>query len=123
MMEQERIKDFQQLNSKKNDYIQAADVLNYIQYLLLENEMRFSGTRTLGNEKLLPLPHQIEAVYGRMLQVPQTCFLLADDPGAGKTIINYGRYADEGVKSTGSRQSYSYSSSTFCLETMASRTE
>ncbi len=34
-----------------------------------------------------PLPHQIEAVYHHMLQNPRLRFLLADDPGAGKTIM------------------------------------
>jgi len=38
-----------------------------------------SGIRTL--------PHQVEAVYFRMLPQPRLRFLLADDPGAGKTIM------------------------------------
>lgn len=38
-----------------------------------------SGIRTL--------PHQIEAVYQKMLPQPCLRFLLADDPGAGKTIM------------------------------------
>jgi len=33
------------------------------------------------------LPHQIEAVYLKMLPQPKLRFLLADDPGAGKTIM------------------------------------
>ena len=33
------------------------------------------------------LPHQIEAVYQAMLPQPSLRFLLADDPGAGKTIM------------------------------------
>lgn len=33
------------------------------------------------------LPHQLIAVYDRMLKEPQLRFLLADDPGAGKTIM------------------------------------
>lgn len=33
------------------------------------------------------LPHQIEAVYSRMLPQSRLRFLLADDPGAGKTIM------------------------------------
>ena len=37
--------------------------------------------------KLDPLPHQIEAVYGEMLPRQPLRFLLADDPGAGKTIM------------------------------------
>jgi superfamily II DNA or RNA helicase len=38
-----------------------------------------SGIRTL--------PHQVEAVYQKMLPQPALRFLLADDPGAGKTIM------------------------------------
>jgi SNF2 family DNA or RNA helicase len=34
-----------------------------------------------------PLPHQITAVYGEMLNRQPLRFLLADDPGAGKTIM------------------------------------
>ncbi|WP_067710520.1 helicase-related protein [Nocardia yamanashiensis] len=41
-----------------------------------------------------PLPHQLEAVYGKLLQEPRLRFLLADDPGAGKTIMT-GLYIKE----------------------------
>jgi superfamily II DNA or RNA helicase len=34
-----------------------------------------------------PLPHQLDAVYKHMLPLPRIRFLLADDPGAGKTIM------------------------------------
>lgn len=34
-----------------------------------------------------PLPHQIEAVYHYALESPRIRFLIADDPGAGKTIM------------------------------------
>jgi superfamily II DNA or RNA helicase len=34
-----------------------------------------------------PLPHQLEAVYDCFLREPRLRFLLADDPGAGKTIM------------------------------------
>lgn len=40
------------------------------------------------NSQILPLPHQIEAVYTRMLKSPSIRYLLADDPGAGKTIMS-----------------------------------
>ncbi len=33
------------------------------------------------------LPHQLEAVYDYFLKLPRIRFLLADDPGAGKTIM------------------------------------
>ena len=34
-----------------------------------------------------PLPHQLEAVYGHLLKLSTVRFLLADDAGAGKTIM------------------------------------
>ena len=34
-----------------------------------------------------PLPHQLEAVYEYFLKLPSVRFLLADDAGAGKTIM------------------------------------
>ncbi len=37
--------------------------------------------------KIDPLPHQLEAVYNYMLPQPALRFMLADDPGAGKTIM------------------------------------
>ncbi|MEN2985038.1 MAG: helicase-related protein, partial [Dictyoglomaceae bacterium] len=37
--------------------------------------------------KIDPLPHQIEVVYGYILKLPKIRFLIADDPGAGKTIM------------------------------------
>ncbi|WP_075830030.1 helicase-related protein [Deinococcus marmoris] len=37
--------------------------------------------------QVMPLPHQITAVYGEMLTRQPLRFLLADDPGAGKTIM------------------------------------
>ena len=34
-----------------------------------------------------PLPHQLEAVYEYFLKMPCIRFMLADDPGAGKTVM------------------------------------
>ena len=41
----------------------------------------------MNTSKVDPLPHQIAAVYGRVLKMPRIRFLLAHDPGAGKTIM------------------------------------
>jgi superfamily II DNA or RNA helicase len=41
----------------------------------------------MNTSKIDPLPHQIEAVYGYVLKLPRIRFLIADDPGAGKTIM------------------------------------
>ncbi len=42
---------------------------------------------SLSTARIQPLPHQLEAVYDYFLKLPRIRFLLADDPGAGKTIM------------------------------------
>ncbi|MCY8752959.1 helicase-related protein [Bacillus inaquosorum] len=64
------------------------DVQQRLLHLALEIEDKYSKTRALGNQQVIPLPHQIEAVYSRMLQTSNIRYLLADDPGAGKTIMS-----------------------------------
>ena len=48
----------------------------------------FDPFAAVGSSTIEPLPHQIEAVYGRLLPLQPLRFLLADDPGAGKTIMS-----------------------------------
>jgi SNF2 family DNA or RNA helicase len=47
----------------------------------------FDPMLAIATSDLRPLPHQIKAVYGEMLPRVPMRFLLADDPGAGKTIM------------------------------------
>lgn len=47
----------------------------------------FDPLLAVHTSSLDPLPHQIEAVYGEMIPRQPLRFLLADDPGAGKTIM------------------------------------
>lgn len=61
-------------------------------FLALENtRYRFASLYdpllAMNTSKIDPLPHQIEAVYGYVLKLPRIRFLIADDPGAGKTIM------------------------------------
>jgi len=42
---------------------------------------------SLSVARIDPLPHQLEAVYEYFMKLPRIRFLLADDPGAGKTIM------------------------------------
>jgi SNF2 family DNA or RNA helicase len=48
----------------------------------------FDPFSAVGTATIQPLPHQIEAVYDRLLPMQPAHFLLADDPGAGKTIMS-----------------------------------
>jgi hypothetical protein len=47
----------------------------------------FDSMLAVHTSAVRPLPHQIRAVYGEMLRRQPLRFLLADDPGAGKTIM------------------------------------
>ena len=61
-------------------------------FLALETERYrfaslFDPLLAMNTSKIDPLPFQIEAVYGYILKLPRIRFLIADDPGAGKTIM------------------------------------
>jgi len=47
----------------------------------------FDPLLAMNTSKIDPLPFQIECVYGYILKLPRIRFLIADDPGAGKTIM------------------------------------
>ena len=47
----------------------------------------FDPMMAVSSSNVDPLPHQIRAVYEEMLPRTELRFLLADDPGAGKTIM------------------------------------
>ena len=50
--------------------------------------VRSASSTVLPSTPLTPYPHQMAAVYGRMLPQPRLRFLLADEPGTGKTIMS-----------------------------------
>lgn len=53
-----------------------------------------SPLMAVSSSNVTPLPHQVQAVYDEMLPFEELRFLLADDPGAGKTIMT-GLYLKE----------------------------
>jgi len=56
--------------------------------LRIQMAAQFDPMLAVATSDLEPLPHQIQAVYGELLGKDQPLrFLLADDPGAGKTIM------------------------------------
>ncbi len=53
----------------------------------LEFASEYDPLLAMSTSKIDPLPFQVEAVYGYILKLPRIRFLIADDPGAGKTIM------------------------------------
>jgi SNF2 family DNA or RNA helicase len=47
----------------------------------------FDSLAALGTSNVQPLPHQLRAVYGIMMNKQPLRYVLADDPGAGKTVM------------------------------------
>jgi superfamily II DNA or RNA helicase len=58
-----------------------------IQAYLLSIAYEFDPYFGLSISRVDPLPHQLEAVYDYLLKLARVRFLLADDAGAGKTIM------------------------------------
>jgi len=58
-----------------------------IEAMRLQLAFEYDPYFSLSVARVDPLPHQLEAVYDYFLRLPRIRFLLADDPGAGKTIM------------------------------------
>ncbi|MEW6263442.1 MAG: helicase-related protein [Thermodesulfobacteriota bacterium] len=58
-----------------------------LQAYLLGIAYEFDPYFGLSISRVDPLPHQLEAIYDYLLKLAQVRFLLADDAGAGKTIM------------------------------------
>jgi superfamily II DNA or RNA helicase len=58
-----------------------------IEAMRLQLAFEYDPYFSLSVARVDPLPHQLEAVYDYFLKLPRIRFLLADDPGAGKTIM------------------------------------
>ena len=75
---------------KKGAYDLSADAATFklaAEALRIRMAGRFDPMLAVQTSDLEPLPHQIQAVYGELLGRTPLRFLLADDPGAGKTIM------------------------------------
>lgn len=65
----------------------AEDLFFLIEAHRLRLAYQFDPQLAVSVSQVDPLPHQIEAVYHYVLRSPRIRFLIADDPGAGKTIM------------------------------------
>lgn len=71
----------QSFDADANEFKLAAEALR------IRMAARFDPMLAVTTSDLEALPHQIKAVYGELLPRTPLRFLLADDPGAGKTIM------------------------------------
>jgi superfamily II DNA or RNA helicase len=65
----------------------AENVFLFLEGMRIRNAFQFDPLYGVSVSQVDALPHQIEAVYHHILKTPNIRFLLADDPGAGKTIM------------------------------------
>ena len=65
----------------------SAEVLAGLWTAWMRQAAASSKATALASAPLVPYPHQNQAVYGAMLPQPALRFLLADEPGTGKTIM------------------------------------
>lgn len=59
----------------------------FIESHRVRNAFQFDPLYAVNVSQVDPLPHQIDAVSFHVLQNPRIRYLIADDPGAGKTIM------------------------------------
>ena len=59
----------------------------FVESRRIRNAFQFDPLYAVNVSQVDPLPHQIDAVYYHALKNPRLRFLIADDPGAGKTIM------------------------------------
>ena len=65
----------------------SEDFFFWIEANILRAAYQFDPLLAVNVSQVDPLPHQIEAVYSYALRDPKIRFLIADDAGAGKTIM------------------------------------
>ena len=77
-----------QISKEEFDFSAPADkTFLRVEGLRFKYASIFDPLLAMNVSKIDPLPFQIEAVYGYILKRPRIRFLIADDPGAGKTIM------------------------------------
>nr|MBC8520887.1 helicase [Methanomicrobia archaeon] len=88
ILSEEDIKSIEILEEKP--FLFSADgesLFLYLESHRIRNAFQFDPLYSVNVSMINPLPHQIDAVYHHILLNPRIRFLLADDPGAGKTIM------------------------------------
>ncbi len=79
---------FEVITGDTSAFRAECDVVRYVaEAHRLSHAYLFNSVFATETSLIDPLPHQLLAVYDHLLQQPRIRFLLADDAGAGKTIM------------------------------------
>jgi hypothetical protein len=87
LKENELVKVKKVLITKRNFSGDADAFFLFLEGKRIRFAFQFDPLYAVNVSQIDPLPHQIDAVYHYILRRPRIRFLLADDPGAGKTIM------------------------------------
>ena len=88
ILSEEDFKSIEVIEEKQFSFsADGESVFLYLESHRIRNAFQFDPLYAVNVSQIDPLPHQIEAVYHYIMQNPRFRFLLADDPGAGKTIM------------------------------------
>ena len=87
LLRKEDVEKLQIVNQAIDFSSSAQDTFFFVEATRFKYASLFDPFLGMNVSKIEPLPFQIEAVYGYVLKQPRIRFLIADDPGAGKTIM------------------------------------
>ncbi len=74
-------------DSAATELVSGADAMNALEAARIRLAYYYDPYFAVSLSGVRALPHQLEAVYERLLPQPRLRFVLAHDPGAGKTIM------------------------------------
>ncbi len=88
LISKEELKKIEIIDDSVDFSAEPEETFYFLEAMRLNYASLFDPILAVNVSKVDPLPFQIEAVYGYILKQPRIRFLLADDPGAGKTIMS-----------------------------------
>lgn len=87
LLTEEEIKEISHLELIQDFSAPASEVFLSLEAMRYRFASLFDPFLAMSSSKIDPLPFQLDAVYLHALKLPRMRFLIADDPGAGKTIM------------------------------------